>query len=198
MSPPDTGRQRPRPPQSASCCPEWDQKPAVSAAAALGCGEPSSLRPRMLARSNRKPATRYSAHPVAQAFHDHLLHQRVIAVQRIAAAAEIIISAIRRQHIINVIVKAFKGNEGAVLIALRRMVEHHVQNDLDARICQRPDQLLQFRSFPVVLIGRRIAGIGCKKADGAVAPVIETASARPPLWRPWSRQIQTPASAPLH
>ena len=66
----------------------------------------------------------------------------MIAVQRIAAAAEIIIPAIRREHVIDPVVKALETEAGTLFIALRRMIEHHVQNDLDPVFMERPDQLL--------------------------------------------------------
>ena len=97
----------------------------------------------------------------------------MIAVQRIAAAAEIIIPAIRREHVIDPVVKALEAEAGPLLISLCRMVEHHVQNNLDPVLMECPDQLLQLRPFPVELIRRRIAGVRGKKADRIVAPVIQ-------------------------
>ena len=50
--------------------------------------------------------------PVTQTLQDHLLHHRVVTVHGIAAAAEIIIKALRRQHIVNIVVKALEGKTG--------------------------------------------------------------------------------------
>ena len=110
--------------------------------------------------------------PIAKAVQDHLLHDGVITVQRISAAAEIIIIAVRRQHIINIIVKSFKRETGPQLVALRRMVEHHVQDTLNPVFIQRFYQFFQFRSFPVVLGMARITGIGSEKTDRIVSPVV--------------------------
>ena len=80
--------------------------------------------------------------PVAQTVQDHLLDNRMVAVQSISAAAEIIIMAVGGQQIINIVVKAFEGKAGAHLISFGGVVEHHVQYDLHAVIMQRLDQKL--------------------------------------------------------
>ena len=47
-------------------------------------------------------------HPVPQTVQDHLLHHRMVAVERIAAAAEIVVIPIRRQHVVHVIIDALQ------------------------------------------------------------------------------------------
>ena len=66
--------------------------------------------------------------PVTQTLQNHLLHHRVVTVHGIAAAAEIIIKALRRQHIVNIVVKALEGKTGTKLIPLCCMIEYYVQN----------------------------------------------------------------------
>ena len=97
----------------------------------------------------------------------------MVAVEGVAAAAEIIILPVRREHVIDPVVKALEAEARPLFVALRRMIEHHVQDHLDPVFMQRPDQLLEFRPLPVVLAGRRIAGIRRKKADRIVPPVIQ-------------------------
>ena len=58
---------------------------------------------------------------------------RVIAVQGVAAAAEIIVFSVRGKHIVNVIVKSLKGKERSFFIPLCRMIEYHIQDYLDPR-----------------------------------------------------------------
>ena len=111
--------------------------------------------------------------PVTQAFQDQLLHHRMIAVQRIAAAAEIIIPASRRQHIINPVIKTFKRKDRPFFISFRRMVEHYIQDHLDPAGIQFPDQGFQLISLPVKLFFRGITGVWCKKAHRIIAPVIQ-------------------------
>ena len=97
----------------------------------------------------------------------------MIAVHGIPAAAEVIIVAVGSQKIVNVIVKAFKRDEGTVLVAFRRVVEDHVQDHFDAIFMKRLHQLLELHSFPVVLHRRGIAGVGREKSHRVVAPVID-------------------------
>ena len=78
--------------------------------------------------------------PILQTFQDHLPHHRMVAVQSIAAAAEIVIVPIRRQHIINLIVKSFETKCGTFFISLRGVIEHNVQDHFDPILMQLPDQ----------------------------------------------------------
>ena len=61
------------------------------------------------------------------------------------------------------------------------MVEHHVQDDLDAVFLKRPDQALQLGALPVVLHRGGVAGVGGKKAHRIIAPVVHQL---PPVHRP--------------
>ena len=97
----------------------------------------------------------------------------MIAIHGIAAAAEIIIIAIGSQEVINIVVKAFKRYERPVLVPFCRMIEYHVQDNLDSVLMQGFYQLLQFRPLPVILYRRCIAGVGREEADGIIAPVVQ-------------------------
>ena len=50
----------------------------------------------------------------------------MVAVERIAASAVVKVLAVRRQHIVDIIVKSFKTEKVAFFIAFGRMVEHDV------------------------------------------------------------------------
>ncbi len=111
-------------------------------------------------------------HPIPQAVQNHLPHDGMVTVERIPAAAEIVIVPVRGQEIINIIVKAFKREKRAVLIALGGMVKYNVQKDLNAVFIEQPDQLLELVALAVILRAGGIAGIGCKKADRIITPII--------------------------
>ena len=102
--------------------------------------------------------------PVPQTVQDEILHHRVIAVDRIAAAAEVIVVSLRRQHVIDVIVKALEGNHGTVTVSLCRVVKHHVQDALDAALMKLPDEFFQFMALVVVFLLRCIE-IGISVSD---------------------------------
>ena len=80
--------------------------------------------------------------PVSQAVKNQLPDDRVVAVQRIAAAAEVVVKTFRGQHVIDIVVKTLKREKWTVFIALGRMVEHHVQIDLNPMGIEQMDQPL--------------------------------------------------------
>ncbi len=110
--------------------------------------------------------------PVAQAFQDQLADDGVVAVQGIAAAAEIIVIAIWRQHIVNFVVEALEAEGRPLFVTLRGVVEHHVQDYLDAIIVQGLDQHFQL-IVPVGLIPGDIVSVGGKEPYRVVAPVVQ-------------------------
>ena len=110
--------------------------------------------------------------PVAQAADNHLVDNRVVAVQGVSAAAEIVIVSLGGEEVVNIVVEALEGEEGPVLVALRRVVEDHVQVDLDPVFVAVLDEPLELVALPVVLQAGGVAGIGGEEADGVVAPVV--------------------------
>ena len=66
----------------------------------------------------------------------------MVTVQRIAAAAEVVVKTFRGQHVIDIVVKTLKGEKWTVFIALGRMVEHHVQIDLNPMGIEQMNQTL--------------------------------------------------------
>ena len=75
----------------------------------------------------------------------------MIAVKSIATAAEIIIIALRCEHIVNVIIHTLKGKKGTLFIPFSRVIKHHIQNHFDPVFIQGFDHILQFISLSVVL-----------------------------------------------
>ena len=111
-------------------------------------------------------------HPVAQAVQNHLPDDGVVAVHGVAAAGEVVILPVGGEQIVDVVVKALEGEEGAFFVALGGVVEHHVQIDLDAPAVASLNQPFELVALPVELGGGGVAGVGSEKADGAVAPVV--------------------------
>ena len=96
----------------------------------------------------------------------------MIAVQHIAAPAEIIISAAGRQDIINIIVDSFKRKARPVFVPFRRMVKYHIQNDFDAVFLQFINQPFELLALMVMLHNRAVTRVRRKKADRIVAPIV--------------------------
>ena len=115
-------------------------------------------------------------HPVAQALHNHVTHIGVVAVQGIAAATEIIVIALRGQHIIGLVVDAAIGDVGALLVALSGVVEHHVEHHFNAVLMQLFHHVLQLVHLHGEPARRGVCGLGGKESYVAVAPqVVERA-----------------------
>ena len=97
----------------------------------------------------------------------------MVAVQRIAAAAEIVVVAVRREHVVDVIVQPFKGKGRSLFVALRRVVEDHIQDHFDLIVVKGFDQILQLGALLIVFVGGGVAGIGSEKTDRVVTPVVQ-------------------------
>ena len=109
--------------------------------------------------------------PVAQTVEDQGDVPGVVAVQRVAAAGEVVIIAIRRQQVVGLIVDTPERDSGH-FVAFRGVVEHHVENDLDPGAMQFLDRRLEFVDLHAERSGDSEAGLRRKEIDGAVAPVI--------------------------
>ena len=70
--------------------------------------------------------------PVAETFHNHVAHIGIVAVQRVATAAEVKVASIGSQHIIGLVVDTAIGDVRTSLVTLSSVVEHHVEHHLDA------------------------------------------------------------------
>ena len=76
-------------------------------------------------------------HPMPQAMEDHLAHDRVVAVDRVAAAGIVfVVRAAAFQHVVDLVLQPLEAERGAQFVAFGRVIEHHVENDFDARLVQ--------------------------------------------------------------
>ena len=111
-------------------------------------------------------------HPVAQAVLDEVAHDRVVAVEHVAAAAEIVVLAVGREHVVDVVVQSLEREEGTLFVTLGGVVEHDVEDDLDAVGLEVADELFQLGALAVMAVVGFIAGVGSEEADRVVAPVV--------------------------
>ena len=94
----------------------------------------------------------------------------MVAVQRVAAPAEVIIFSIRSEHIVNVIVKPFEAEGRSHLISFCRVIEYDVKDYVDFIVMERFDQPLQFHSFPIILDTGRIACVRGRRSRQDCSP----------------------------
>ena len=117
------------------------------------------------------------AHPVAERVHHQPQADWGVDVEAVARArrVEVVARLVRRQAVVGGVVEAAKGEGRAQVIALRSVVEDHVEDDLDAGRVERPDHRLELGHLPARLPGPdlgRVAGVRGEEAQGAVAPVV--------------------------
>src|SRR4029078_4733050 len=110
--------------------------------------------------------------PVAKALDNKVAHDRVIAVESIAAAAEVVVKALRRKHVIGLIVQTAERDGRTVLVAFSRVIEHDVENDFDAVAMQLVDHGFAFVGLEAELSGGSVAGVGGAEGDRVVTPVV--------------------------
>ncbi len=111
-------------------------------------------------------------YPVAQAMEDHLAHDRVIAVDRVAAAAEVLVRAVVVQHVIDAVFEALEAERGACFVAFGRVVEDDVENHFDAGGVELADHFLELPHLVAGLVARHVAAVGREERHGVVAPVV--------------------------
>ena len=110
--------------------------------------------------------------PISQAIGHHLDNAGVAEVDRIAGAGvvDVVARLVRQQAVVACVVDPFERQRGAVLVALRRMVVDHVEDDLEAGVVQPGDHLLEFGEREVWVAG--VATDGREEADRVVAPIV--------------------------
>ena len=107
---------------------------------------------------------------VGQAVDDQVAHQRMIAVERVAAAGEVVIAAFPVEHVVDGVVQAAEAERRAVLVALAGVVVDHVEDDLDAGLVEGLDHLLELAHLLAGLGG--VGRLGREEGERRVAPVV--------------------------
>src|SRR5579883_678950 len=119
------------------------------------------------------------ADPVAQTFDDQLLRNRVIAVERVPAAAEIhvIAEVPRHQKIITAVVDALEREDRAEVIAFVGVIEDDVEDHFDAGAVEGFDHVTKFAQVAALRGVHAVSRLGSEKPHRAVTPVIRQGTA---------------------
>ncbi len=116
-----------------------------------------------------EPIHPHLGHPVAQGVHDHAQRTGIGQIERVAGTGIVdVIAAIIGQTVVAGVVDALERQRRAQLVAFGRVVVDHVQDDLDARVVQARDHLLELGHGAQ----RQIACLRREEADGVVSPVV--------------------------
>ena len=129
-------------------------------------------RPRTEARSNRNPSTPGLGDRRPEAGEDLRPDDRVIAVDRVAAAGEVEVLPVLVQHVIKAVVEAPEVVDRAVLVPFRRVVEDDVEDDFEPRLVESGDRPPEFLAggppLPVAGVGR----LDRREGDRVVPPEV--------------------------
>jgi len=111
--------------------------------------------------------------PLAQTGEEHLAHRRGLDIERIATAGEVLVPS-RLGGLLPVVggvVEALEGEGGAGTPPLGGVVEHHVDQHLQARVVEGAHHVPEFGALRAETVGG-VAGVGGEEGEGAVAPVV--------------------------
>ena len=111
--------------------------------------------------------------PVAQAVEHEVAHHRMVAVHRVAGAAEVVVIPLGGEHVIGLVIESAERYGRPAFVALGRVVEHHVEYYLDIRLVQLLNERLELIGLHSEGPGRGIAGLRGEERDGVVAPEVE-------------------------
>ena len=112
--------------------------------------------------------------PVAKAVHDHAADNRMIGVERVPRAAVVgIAGAVRLQNVVGAVVDSAEAQRGAAMVAFRRVIEHHVENDFDPARCSALTMSRNSSTAPSGSLARAVRLVRRKERDGRIAPVID-------------------------
>ena len=99
----------------------------------------------------------------------------MVAVEGVVAAGEVQVAAriVGVEQVVDAVVQSPVGEGRALRAAFRRVVEHHVQDQLEAGGVQGLDHLLELAHLAAGLSSRAVAALGCEQTDRVVAPVVD-------------------------
>ena len=108
--------------------------------------------------------------PKAQALQCILHHARMTEVERVTAAGPVVIIAVVPDPIIAAVIDTAQGDCRPFKIDFRAMVQHDIEDHLDARRVQRLHRIAELIERPLRLAG--VARLQRKQRQRVVAPVV--------------------------
>ena len=109
--------------------------------------------------------------PVAQAVHDHPADDRVVGVERVAAAGVVgVARAAVLEDVVGRVVDAAEAERRPVVVALGGVVEHHVEDHLDARPVQRLDHVAELVHRAERVLARAVRLVRGEERDRLRSP----------------------------
>ncbi len=111
--------------------------------------------------------------PVTQAMKNHFADNRVVSIDRVAAAGIIfVVPFVRFQHVIHRVFEPLEAEDRALLVPFTGVIEHHVQDDLDIGFVQCLNHLLELVHLRTRFVAGGVAPVRGEKSQWVVAPII--------------------------
>ena len=110
--------------------------------------------------------------PVTKAVEDEIPDHGLVAIERVAATAEVQVIAVGGEQIVGFVVESAERNDRSGRITFRGVVEDDIENDLDARSVEALDQIFEFVDLLPLIAACGEARFRCAEGQRAVTPVI--------------------------
>ena len=112
--------------------------------------------------------------PVVQAVEDELLDDRVVRVDRVAAAGvvHVVLPLRRMQQVVGVVLEALEADRRPEMVALTGVVEDDVEDHLDPRLVERLDHVPELGDLRALLRADAVARLRREVEVGVVAPEV--------------------------
>src|SRR4030095_9930493 len=111
--------------------------------------------------------------PVAEAVEDHPADDRAVRVEGAPGPRVIRVArAVLLKKVINIVIEAAKAERRPRPAALSRVVEDHIEDDLQARAVQGLDHLAKLVERAERVFAQAVAGVRREEGDRLIAPVV--------------------------
>jgi hypothetical protein len=142
----------------------------------FGSGWPDASRARIRGEIEAEAVHVHRLHPVAEAVHDHAADDRMVGVQGVAGAGVVgVARAVLLEDVVGGIVQAAEAQRRPTLITFRSVVEHDVEDDLDAGSVQRLHHVAELVHWAERITARAVRLVRCEERDRCIAPVVDLA-----------------------
>ena len=111
---------------------------------------------------------------MAEAIEDHLADDRMIPIERVAAAGVVaVMLAAVFEHVVDAVFQALEAQRRPLLVAFGRVVEDDVEDDLDVGGVQRADHFLELADLAPRRAPHGVAAVRREQGHRIVTPVVQ-------------------------
>ena len=133
---------------------------------------PFSIPPQNTGEVEAKPIDVHVADPVAEAGHDEVADDGMVAVDGVADAGEVEVPAAIVEEVVEFVVEAAEGVGAAAIVAFTRVVEDDVENDFEPGSVEGLHHIAELVNLAVVLGRSGQRRLRCGERDRVVTPEV--------------------------